>query len=457
MGSEELVNYCYAAPSILADSGPIKDLRLSSFQEETDENDLAPVLFMGRITSPAVTARGLTALAAVTAARYAPPFAYASLYLDPIVNVGSGLLRFEAFSNCAGVYAGFDILPEGLEGSFLAEGSTNVDFNSPMLTALGGVRPSDNMSLCVGPGDLAVGFESGTVVERQVPLPERWLKALGAMPYYLAGSDLIGAMSGPQAVRMLRNIPLTKTRGDQYLIRRGSELGLSALPVRGAEAVIGGLNRLHLAAPLLALAKEVKIFVHPSGSAITWRLYLEGLRFSLTLSRDSTRGFSGEGAGLNDLSAALNASSLADIAGQSPNRAFKPTEVSGGSPASGQQAAGMAAMGLLGYDLDQQVYFHRRLPFKPDRLLSLNPRLKNAGKLLDAGKVEINFRGDGAVEGRVEGSGVWHSVLLSGPSERCTCLWFAKHLNSRGPCKHILAVKKAAAEAARSDIRTTQH
>ena len=460
MAAEEFIRYCYAEPSAVTESGrpspdqaespPRFGLRLTSFHEEAEAADLAPVLFMGRLTRPALSARSLTALSAVAAARYTPaPFALPSLY-DPIINVGGGLLRFEAFSGCAGVYAAFDVLPEGLDGSFLAEGSTNVDFNSPMLAALGGVGLADQMSLCVGPGDVAVGFDNGTVVERQVPLPERWLRALGVVPVYLAGSEFIGEMSGPQAVKMCRNIPLTGIKGDHYLIRRGSELTLSTLPGRGTDLALGGLNRLHLAGPLLASARLVKVFAHPSGSAVTWRIYLDGLRFSLTLSRSASRGFSGEGAGLNDLVGTLTPETLAAAA---PNRHF----ADGGPKTPDGQAPAMAAMGLLGYDLDGQAYFHRRLPFKLGRLLALNPRLKNAGKLLAAGKVEISFRADGAVEGRVEGSGVWHSVLLSGAEERCTCLWSSKYRNSRGPCKHILAVKEAAVEAAVVDHGAVRH
>lgn len=452
MMAEELVNYRYAEPSTLIDSGPEKNLRLSSFQEEVEESDLAPIFFMGRIRKPSLAARALTALSAVAEAKYSPPFAYAGLYQDPIINVGSNLLRFEAFSGCAGVYAGFDLLPDGLDGTFLAEGSTNVDFNRPMLTALGGVGASEAMSLSVGPGDLAVAFESGTVVERQVPLPERWLKSLGVVPVYLAGSELLGEMSGPQAAKMCRGLPLTKTRGDQYLVRRGRELSLSPLPTRGAEVAVGGLNRLHLAAPLLAQAKAVRVFAHPSGAAVTWRLYLDGLRFSLTLSRDSGRGFSGEGAGLNTLLETLP-ESLTDLNKTGPNQLYGDTS----QAAVDNNAPALAAIGLLGYDLDEGSYFHRRLPFKPGRLLALNPRLKNALKLLTEGKVTISFRNDGSVEGRVEGSGVRHSVLLNSESERCTCLWTSKHGNTRGPCKHILAVKKAAAEAAKVESGQVKH
>ena len=87
-------------------------------------------------------------------------------------------------------------------------------------------------------------------------------------------------------------------------------------------------------------------------------------------------------------------------------------------------SARLAAMGLLGFDLDDNSFFYRRLPFKTERILSLNPR---------------------RIEARVAGSGgVRHTVILDreGEKERCTCTWFSGNQGERGACKHILAVKK---------------
>jgi len=64
----------------------------------------------------------------------------------------------------------------------------------------------------------------------------------------------------------------------------------------------------------------------------------------------------------------------------------------------------LSAMGLLGYDLDDNAFFYRRLPFKLNRILSLNPRLKNAEKLITDGKVKILSHADNRVEGQVGGT-----------------------------------------------------
>jgi uncharacterized Zn finger protein len=68
--------------------------------------------------------------------------------------------------------------------------------------------------------------------------------------------------------------------------------------------------------------------------------------------------------------------------------------------------------------------------------------MKDAERLLVENKVVIISRTDNRVEANVLGSGVQHLVLLEAAKERCTCTWFSKHQGERGPCKHVLAVKK---------------
>jgi len=103
--------------------------------------------------------------------------------------------------------------------------------------------------------------------------------------------------------------------------------------------------------------------------------------------------------------------------------------------------ASLSSIGLLGYDMHEAKHYYRRLPFKTERILSLNPRLKNAKKLLQTDSVQIIRREGWILEARVEGSGVQHTVLIEGEQARCTCNWYTNHQGKRGVCKHVLAVK----------------
>ena len=64
---------------------------------------------------------------------------------------------------------------------------------------------------------------------------------------------------------------------------------------------IGGVHRLRLLEPLLPFADELRVFVHPTMQSTIWQLYFGPVRFSLSLSRECWRGFSGEGAALDAL------------------------------------------------------------------------------------------------------------------------------------------------------------
>jgi hypothetical protein len=70
----------------------------------------------------------------------------------------------------------------------------------------------------------------------------------------------------------------------------------------------------------------------------------------------------------------------------------------------------------------------------------LQPRLENARKLAAEGAVRIEVKGN-PVLAWVRSRELEHRVTIDGESGRCSCTWFARHGESRGPCKHVLAVR----------------
>jgi hypothetical protein len=79
---------------------------------------------------------------------------------DPIVTAGNEKIRFEGFSHCAGVYARVDVLPGGYDGEFLENGTTNVDFNQPMLSALSSISRSEKVMFSVGKKEVSLHKEN---------------------------------------------------------------------------------------------------------------------------------------------------------------------------------------------------------------------------------------------------------------------------------------------------------
>jgi hypothetical protein len=95
--------------------------------------------------------------------------------------------------------------------------------------------------------------------------------------------------------------------------------------------------------------------------------------------------------------------------------------------------------GGSGYDLAEEAFFHRELPFGAAALESMHPRLRDARTLADKGAVTLSP--GGAV---VRSGDSVHRVTFASPHDRCTCPWWGKHQGTRGPCKHVLAARQAA-------------
>lgn len=440
----ETITYSYHNPSGLLSAGDDETLFLAKYSE-IEKKD-APCFFWGRLTDPYTTARCLITLSNVVQSSFSLSPAELAKIKDPIVTAGNEKIRFEGFSQCAGVYARVDVLSGGHDGEFPENGTTNVDFNQPMISALSRIHRNEKILLSVGQKDVTLHQDAGKIVERKVPLPVKWIKGLASVQVFLSQAERSLTFNRVQALQLFQSLPSGTPKADYFLTVRGNKPIFSAVKMPGAICV-GGIHRLKLMEPLVALANELRVFPHPDMQSTTWQLYFGPLRFSLSLSRDAWRGFSGEGAALESLVEDVPDEWIEALDKYSyANQAFNPVLMAmeeGMDVARVENiAARLSSMGLLGFDLDENHFFYRRLPFKLSRILSLNPRLKDAEKLLAEDKVEIVSNSGGRVEARVAGTGVHHTVVLDGEKERCTCTWFSRNQGDRGLCKHVLAVKK---------------
>lgn len=436
--------YKYQNPSAIVKKGSDDMLFLSKFSEIEKGNESC--FFWGQIKESFLLFRCLIALSNIVKSSFSLTPADFARMKDPIVTAGSERIRFEGFSFCAGVYGRVDVLPDGFDGEFPANGTTNVDFNQPMISALSRIQRNEKVLLSVGQKDVTVQYGGQKLVERKVPLPVKWIKGLTTVQVYLSGSENLHVFNKIQALQLFQSIPPGKPKSDYYLVVRAGKAIFS--PVKASGAIcIGGIQRLRLLEPLLPLCEKLVVYSQNSLQSTTWQLHLGAVRFTFSLSREAIRGFSGEGAALNDMledvpDALIDAMDKYSFANQVFNPTLLAIEEGLDFKKIDNLAARLSAMGLLGYDLEENQFFYRRLPFKLSRILSLNPRLKDAQNLLLENKVTILAKSAGRTEARVAGSGVNHIVIVEGEQERCTCIWYSKHAGDRGPCKHILAVKK---------------
>ncbi len=144
----DVITYQYVTPSSLSKQGNQDELFLAKYSE-VQKHD-APCFFWGQLSDPYITARCLIALSNVVQSSFNLSPAELAKLKDPIVTAGNERIRFEGFSHCCSVYARVDVLPGGYEGEFPDSGTTNVDFNQPMITALSSISRNERVLLSVG-------------------------------------------------------------------------------------------------------------------------------------------------------------------------------------------------------------------------------------------------------------------------------------------------------------------
>ncbi|KAB2370634.1 SWIM zinc finger family protein [Actinomadura montaniterrae] len=430
--------YSYTRPSGL-DGGL---LGLSTSGGTTSTGPRAhPHFFSGVLTQAAPAAAALIALADVARTRYHQP--RPTGFRDPVFTCNGDRLRMESFSACGGVYARLDVLEPALDGDVLERGTTNVDVNGPLREALARVGGSDPLHLAVGADEMAVTTVDGAVVEKKVPLPERWLRGFAEVQVITAGFDPRAGLKGPDAVRFLRSLP-ARSRGALWAVPAGRTLRPSSRPAPGA-VCLAGADRLRTMLPLLRFARALRVYGPPvtAGSApvsSVWELELPGMRYFLTLSPEVSRGFSGEGAVLDAL-ATDEAAGDTDLIGALLS--FEPRVDPGllaersGLPLDRTKAAltQLGTSGRVGFDTAEAAFFHRELPYDAARVAALNPRLRSARALVEDGAVR--FTGSDAAVVTTDGGD--REVRFEGDRATCTCPWWFDHRGERGPCKHVLA------------------
>jgi hypothetical protein len=289
----------YSRPSVLESSQAGQLLGLETAGGLTPRGaEPHPRFFTGFLASPRVAARGLLAVADVASARYYQRTLPSSL--DPVVTGNGDRLRFESFSGCCGVYARLDVLQDGLGGARTGHGTTNVDVNNPLREALSRIAGDDPLHLRVGPEEMAVTTLDGPVVEKKVPLPDRWLRGFAEAQVVSAGFDLRAELSAPEAVRFLRALPRSSgnaSRGALWVVPTGKTLRPTTRPVAGA-VCLPGPERLVTLQRVLRHATALRVYgpvADGAAAASAWEVVLPGMRLTLTLSPDASRGFSGEG------------------------------------------------------------------------------------------------------------------------------------------------------------------
>jgi transposase len=431
----------YGAASALVDGPTGSRIGLETATGLTPQGLIErPVFYSGFPARPDIMAAGLLAVADVAATTYADLGQARRLAsLDPVVTASGDRLRFESFSGCNSVHARFDLLPDGLDGE-VGFGTTNIDVNQPLRTALARVGRGALLHLTVGPDEVRASTPDAQHVERKVALPDRWIRGLAEVPYVSAAMTPRMHLSGASLTRLVRDLPRAGSPGpDAYLLASGN--GARVLPrALPGSTTVPGTTRLRGLDRLLRFARTLDLHVDSHG-ATAWVLDLPGARLTLVLTAHPYRGFSGEGGLLLRLADRdservgrvllehLGWDAVVDERALAGTTALSRDQVRDG-------LAWLAASGRLGHDLTEGAWFHRELPVDAEQVLRRNPRLRHAHQLATSDGVHPSAPG----RWQVRGTGTEHTVSGRGDDLVCTCPWADSHAAGRGPCKHVLAV-----------------
>ena len=442
--SSVAISYTYRYPfeSTVLQSSDCPSIRLATSLDGCSED----LFFAGNIKQPALVGKCLATLSTIVRTRFFQPFD--PIVLDPVVTSGGGLLRFEGFSSCCGVYARVDLTPEAFDTELRGKGTTNVDFGDAMRTALKRMGEHDSAQLEVGGAGVTLRTPDDRVVERKVKLPKRWIKGFCEVQAYQPRMIPFFQLTRTEALNLFRSFPSgSNAKRPVFITKTGQAYRLASREQSGSVKV-EGIERVRVLEPLLPFVDRIIIWYNQDAETSGWELQFPVGRMFTLVSPELSRGFSGEGQMLSRLAATDWQRSIEAVAEslqwQSRIETARVSQQTGHAEADVESALAMlGARGLVGFDMHSGHYFHRVLPFDLDSVEREQPRLVDARELVANNKVKVVETMPASTNALVSGTDVEHFVRLRSGGDRCTCQWFNRYQGRRGPCKHILAARIA--------------
>ncbi|MEL6106181.1 MAG: SWIM zinc finger family protein [Planctomycetota bacterium] len=363
-----------------------------------DPRALSPHLFQGRVLSPRPFAQMLLLLSKVVRTHFhlhLPPD-----YLDPVITASPEMLRLEAFSACCGVYARADLPLGAFNGKTIRDGTTNVDFGPAMQSALTRIGETDDVTWRVGSDEVELSTARETVIERKVGLPARWIKCFTEVHAIQQRLRPRVKLNRDNAVRLFKLLPKGKSPKRPLYITSSNDRVNVSTRVSTQGVALTGVHRLSVAEPLIRRCQWVRAWSEEAGNT-AWEIHGPAGRLFLLHSPQPYRAFSGEGQKLIDF-------------------VSSPWQISEN-----------------GFDVVEQSEFDRTLPFDLSGLERMQSRLKSARRLITSGGVTRVPDKEHEFEVRRDHSTQY--VRIVNDQGICSCKWYARHKDERGPCKHVLA------------------
>ncbi|MFT4131397.1 SWIM zinc finger family protein [Labrys sp. (in: a-proteobacteria)] len=403
------------------------------------------------------------------------------IVLDPVITVHPDEIFFECFSLDESSYGRLSCDHDVFEQlGEMAFGTTNIDYSHALYDEFQKIRTYRDTTLSIDPS----GFEVQTADdnafrEEKIDLPDSWVRGflqvssamtLPAHVFDLHPMDLaniLGTLArrkervGPRSLRFLLkpDAPVevvVEPWGERLTFRRSIYRGRE-----GGEIRIWGRRRLAILERALPLARSVRVHLTGTGLPSFFVVDFGGIRFTLGLSGWTANDWSS--AGQFDLLAPRH-----KVDADTAQRVFAALGDRHAAPARDlardlglEESMVQAALtaytqaGRVMFDLDKGIYRRRELtrePLAPSQLRFASEQEASADRLVEANLVTIagvdRNQGRRIVTGTVLDNARKESVALTIDADdrlveaRCSCHFYGHNKMMRGPCEHMLALRR---------------
>ncbi len=403
------------------------------------------------------------------------------IVLDPVITVHPDEIFFECFSRDESTYGRLSCDHETFKRiGDISYGTTNIDYSHALYGEFQKIRSYRTTSLAIDPK----GFDVQTTGEElyreeKIDLPDSWVRGFlqvssaMALPAHVAElhpMDMHAILSrlaqrkerhGPRSLRFLLEPDkpirvLIEPWNEVLEFRRSIYKGTA-----GAEIRMWGRRRLAILARALPLAKSVRLHLLGTGLPSFAVVDYGGLRFTLGLSGWTSNDWSR--AGQFDLLAPRR-----EVDEATAQRVFDALKTCHSSSVtslsaatgvdSGLTAAALTAYtqaGRVMYDLDKQVFRLRELAREPLPMGALrfaSPQEEKADRFIAAKLVTIGTvaerDGRRIIDGQVLDNAKTYKPMIALDADdrlvdaRCDCYYYGHNKLMRGPCEHMLALRR---------------
>lgn len=402
--------------------------------------------------------------------------------LDPVVSVHPDEVSFECFSLDESTYGRVGVKLEAFaKVDEHAYGTTNVDYSAALYDEFQKMRSYKETRLSVDPAGFAVQSD-GDAEHREVKidLPDSWVRGFlqvgAAMTLDAVTCDLHPMDVHNLCFVLRRHRELKGPRAMRFVLKPGEpvrivfepweiEVRCPRSPYLGHEARevrIWGRRRIHVLERLIPTAKSFRVHLLGYGMPTFWVADLGDMSFTLGLSGWTANDWSQ--AGSFDLLAPrmavdeLTRTRVLD----GLKRRWLATADELAQDLDMERAPVLGALSLFTqagrvmHDLTSGRYRVRELsraPLPLDGLRFLDPREEAAERLVAAQGVRVTDEnsddsGMTRMQGKVQaGEKTFLPTLVIDADERlvqgeCTCNFFQQNRLRRGPCEHMLALRR---------------